>query len=60
MFVKYNIDEHWIRALLDVDFNDAASKQLSVTRYRDCVIDRYGEKGEELFTKIIAETKLRY
>jgi hypothetical protein len=60
MFVKYNIDERWMRALLDVDFDDEASKKLSITRYHDCVIDRYGENGEEVFDKIIAETRLRY
>jgi len=61
MFVKYGIDERWMRVLIDVDFNDATSKQLSLTRYHDCVVDRYEEdEGEKLFTKITAETRIRY
>jgi len=60
MFVKYGVDERWMRVLIDVDFDDETSKQLSITRYHDCIVDRYDENGEELFNKIIAETKLRY
>lgn len=60
MFVKYGIDERWMRALIDVDFDDETSKQLSITRYHDCIVDRYDEKGEEFFNKIIAETRMSY
>jgi hypothetical protein len=61
LFVKYGIDERWMRALIDVDFDDETSKKLSITRYHDCIVDRYDdENGEKLFNKIIAETRVRY
>jgi len=59
-FVKYDINEKWIRALIDVDFNDEVSKKISMTRYHECVIDRLGNKGEEVFKNIVETTKLRY
>lgn len=60
LFVKYNINERWMRALIDVDFDADASKQLSEARYHDCIVDRLDKTGEEIFETVIAETKLRY
>ncbi len=60
LFVKYNVDEHWIRAMLDIDFNNVTSKKLSEARYKDCVVDRLKLDGESIFSKVISETKLRY
>lgn len=57
MFVKYNVDEKWMRALLDIDFPDSCSKELSLARYRDCVEDRIGDGA---FEEIMRTTKLRY
>jgi radical SAM superfamily enzyme YgiQ (UPF0313 family) len=56
MFVKYNVDENWMRALLDVDLINA-SRNLSLARYHDCVQDRL---SNEIFEEIITATKLRY
>lgn len=60
LFVKYNIDERWMRALIDVDFDEDASKALSTARYFDCVTDRLKDKGEEVFKDIMETTRLRY
>ncbi len=60
MFVKYNVGEEWIKILMDVDFDEEISKKISFTRYRECVMDRLRDKGEEVFTKILKTTKLRY
>ena len=49
-----------MRALIDVEFDDDTSKQLSTVRYHDCVVDRLNEKGEAIFEKLIKNTKLRY
>lgn len=55
------IDEKWLRAALETDFNSETSKMLSMARYHDCVIDRLGkEKGEEVFNKITKTTNIRY
>lgn len=60
LFVKYNIDEEWIRILMDVDFDEETSKKISFARYHECVVDRLKDKGEEVFEKIMKTTKLRY
>ena len=60
MFVKYNIDEKWMRALIDVDFNDSASKKLSEVRYRECISDRINNVNSNEINKIIKNTNLRY
>jgi radical SAM superfamily enzyme YgiQ (UPF0313 family) len=60
LIVKYGIGEHWTRALIDVDFDDDASRALSLARYRDCVTDRLGERGAEIFAGILRGMNLRY
>ncbi|MBW1685108.1 MAG: cobalamin-dependent protein [Deltaproteobacteria bacterium] len=60
LFVKYEVDEKWMRALLGVDFDDDTSKDLSSVRYFECVTDRLKHKGEEIFEQILSTTKLRY
>lgn len=57
-FVKYNIDERWMRVLIDIDFSESASQNLSMERYYECVVDRLGEKGKKLFSDIKAGMKL--
>jgi hypothetical protein len=59
-FVKYNIDERWMRILMDVDFDDNTNINLSMTKYYECVVDRLGNKGKELFNDIKKSMKLRY
>lgn len=59
-FVKYNIAERWMRALIGMDFNEEISEQLSMLRYRECVVDQLGNKGERIFNEILSTMKLRY
>ena len=59
-FVKYNIDEGWMRALLDIDFSPHASQSLSMQRYYECVVDRLGDKGKRIFSDIQGGMKLVY
>jgi hypothetical protein len=49
-----------MRALVEVDLGEGASRQLSAARYHACVTDRLGERGEELFNAILATTNLRH
>ncbi|MDO9464822.1 MAG: cobalamin-dependent protein [bacterium] len=60
LFVKYNISEKWMRALIDIDFDTKTSKMLSMTRYFECVKDRLKEKGEKIFNEVIHDMNLRY
>jgi len=60
LFVKYNIDERWMRTLINVDFDDDTSKQLSLVRYRDCVVDRLGSTGRKVFDDILETMNMRY
>ena len=60
MFVKYNIDEHWMRALINIDYDDETSQNLSMVRYRECVIDRLGKRGKEIFNDIIGSMRLKF
>jgi len=58
LFVKYNISEKWMRALIDIDMDEDTSKALSIVRYFECVNDRL--KHERAFEEIIRSTKIRY
>ncbi|MBN1675454.1 MAG: cobalamin-dependent protein [Kiritimatiellae bacterium] len=60
LFVRFNVDEKWMRPLLDIEFDDETSKALSTVRYFECVRDRLGEKGERAFAQILAGMRLRY
>jgi len=60
LFVKYNVDERWMRALINIDFDDETSRHLSMVRYYECVTDRLKEKGEQIFNEILATMNLRY
>jgi radical SAM superfamily enzyme YgiQ (UPF0313 family) len=63
LFVKYNLSEKWMRALIEIDLDDKASKALSTVRYFECVSDRLQGKGrqeEEIFEEIMRSTKIRY
>lgn len=60
LFVKYNIDERWMKALINIDFDEQTSQHLSMVRYYECVTNRLKEKGEKIFNEVLATMKLRY
>lgn len=60
LFVKYNISERWMRALINVDFDEETSKHLSMVRYYECVTDRLPTEGKAIFDEILSSMKLRY
>lgn len=60
LFVKYNISEEWMRALIDIDLDDETSKTLAAVRYFECVNDRLKRNGKEVFEGIMQSTKIRY
>jgi len=60
VFVKFNIDEKWMRALINIDMDDETSKHLSMTRYYECVTDRLPDKAGKIFTDVLNSMKLKY
>lgn len=59
-FVKYNIDERWMRALIDMDLTEPASRQLSECSYLESLVFRLGEGVREDFDSILAGMYFRY
>lgn len=59
-FVKYSVDERWMRILLSADFSENTSQAISMGKYYECVVDRLGDKGRELFNEIQRGMKLVY
>jgi radical SAM superfamily enzyme YgiQ (UPF0313 family) len=59
-FVKYDMDERLIRALIKCDFDMDVSQELSMLRYKECVVDRLGPKGERIFEEILSTMNLRF
>lgn len=57
-FVKYNVDEMWMRILLNVDFSDETSQAISMGKYYECVVDRLGDQGKIIFDDIRRGMKL--
>jgi radical SAM superfamily enzyme YgiQ (UPF0313 family) len=57
-FVKYTIDERWMRVLLDIDLSESTSQAISMERYYECVVDRLGETGIKIFSDIQRGMKL--
>jgi len=59
-FVKYNIDERWMRAFIDMDLTESASRQLSECSYLESLVFRLGEGVRKDFDSILAGMHFRY
>jgi len=59
-FVKFNVDERWMRALIEMDLNDAASKRISESCYYESLRFQLGDQIDQDFDQILANTKFRY
>jgi hypothetical protein len=59
-FVKYNVDERWMRALIEMDLNDTAAQRIGESIFYESLRFRLGEQIEEEFDNILANIKLRY
>jgi radical SAM superfamily enzyme YgiQ (UPF0313 family) len=53
MFIKYDMSERWMRALMDMDLTDSSSKQLSECQYLESLVFRLGSGIEEEFDDIL-------
>ncbi|MFH1654797.1 MAG: radical SAM protein [Pseudomonadota bacterium] len=59
-FVKYNVDERWMRALIDMSLTESASRQLSESSYLESLVFRLGKDVEKDFNSILADMHFRY
>ena len=59
-FVKYNVDERWIRTLIEIDLNDTVSRRIAESTYYESLRFKLGDQIDQEFDKILANTKFRY
>jgi len=57
--VKHQIPEPLVRVLIEADY-DGVSEDLSMLRYKECVSDRLGKMGENIFDDIIKNMNLKF
>ena len=60
MFIKYNMSERWMRALMDMNLTDESSKQLSECQYLESLTFRLGDDIEEHFDEILEGMNFKY
>jgi radical SAM superfamily enzyme YgiQ (UPF0313 family) len=60
MFIKYDMSERWMRALLDIDLTDSSSRQLGECQYLESLKFRLGDKIEEEFDDILKGIHFKY
>ena len=60
MFIKYNMSERWMRALMDTEITEESSKQLSECQYLESLMFRLGEDVEEEFDDILEGMNFKY
>jgi len=60
MFIKYDMSERWMRALIDTELNDSSSRQLSECQYLESLKFRLGDKIEEEFDEILKGMHFKY
>ena len=59
-FVKYNVDERWMRTLIEMNLNDVAAKRIGESVYYESLRFRLGDQIDQDFDNILANTKFRY
>ncbi len=60
MFIKYNMSERWMRALMDMDLTEDSSKLLSECQYLESLTFRLGEGIEDQFDEILESMDFKY
>lgn len=58
-FIKYDVEERWMRALIDVDLGDAR-EDISKNNYLEALMTRQGETAEEGFGKVLDYMNFRF
>jgi len=61
MIVKFNLDDEWIRALIDMRMTDSARLKFSQNQYLDSLTFRLGDDANELdFQTILKDMTFKY
>ena len=60
MFIKYDMSERWMRALMDMNLTDTSSRQLSECQYLESLVFRLGNKIEDEFDDILKDMHFKY
>ena len=60
MFIKYNMSERWMRALIDMDITESSSRMLSECQYLESLVFRLGEGVEDEFDQILSGIHFKY
>jgi len=60
MFIKYDMSERWMRALMDTNLTDTSSRQLSECQYLESLVFRLGDKIEDEFDDILKDMHFKY
>jgi len=59
-FVKYNVEERWMLALIEMDLNDTAARRIAESAYYESLRFKLGDQIDREFDQILADTKFRY
>ena len=59
-FVKYNVDERWIRTLIEMDLNNTAARRIAESTYYESLRFKLGDQIDREFDKILENTRFRY
>lgn len=56
MFIKYDVDDHWMKAMIELDMPDEASRKLSECHYFDSIKYRHKTMNWEVFESTILQS----
>ncbi len=59
-FVKFNVDERWMRTLIEMDLNDTSARKIAESTYYESLRFTLGDQIDQEFDAILASTKFRY
>jgi len=59
-FVKYNVDERWIRTLIEMDLNNTAARRIAESTYYESLRFKLGDQIDREFDIILENTRFRY
>lgn len=59
-FIKYNVEERWMRALMNVDMSQETSKLVSQNNYLEALTTRQSETAEESFGEVLTYMNFRF
>jgi radical SAM superfamily enzyme YgiQ (UPF0313 family) len=59
-FVKYNVEERWIRAFMEMEMVPEASRKFSENNYLEALLFRHGPQAAGYFDEILAKVDLQY